>query len=517
MEVAIIIKSKITAFSLKKMQIAFILLFVILITAILGISMLNGYYNTTAEQNILVFSYLGLFSLILSVITWAILRKEIICPYMFFLLASYVFMYGQCLLWALSLEFEYKDLFKWYTPETIFPGQFFSLLCLQAMHLGAIIAAKANSIQEDDYKYNSLVNRDKIQLSFQAIKITAWILFAVSVVPFLYSTIDNIVYIIKNTYHSSYTRVSTTGRLGAMMDIIEAFFIPSLFMLLIAYQKKRSITIFVVCLCIINIACRFVTGGRTGAFLVFISLICAFHYLVKPFKTKHVIIVLILTYILFAIGTVVAATRNLEGRTLADYIAAYHTASDEANPAVTLVAEMGWTMSNTIEVIRHIPANYDFRYGSTYLLSLTTVIPNLGFWDKHPATVYGNLGPWLQGVMGINFGPGFSPIAEAYTNFGWFGIIFMVFEGAIIGLLSSLSDKYSVKYKPEIMIISLLFMLAIKDITRSSAVVAMRNILYSVIAPYLLVLLVKYTIKHFSTKSSYKNCPPSDSETAIET
>lgn len=517
MEVAIITKSRITAFSFKKIQITFLLLFIILITAILGISMLNGYFNTTAEQNILVFSYLGLFSLIFSIATWAILRKEIICPYVFYLLACYIFMYGQCLLWALSLEFEYKDLFKWYTPEEIFLGQVFSLLCLLALHLGAIISAKDNSKQFNELDDNPLINKNQLDLSFQAIKITAWILFAVSVVPFLYNTINNVVYVINNSYHSMYERPANTGRLGSMMSILEAFFIPSLFMLLIAYQKKRSITAFVLCLCVLYIASQFVIGLRSFAFLVFITFICAWHYLIKPFKSRHIIILVIVAYLLLSVGTIIASTRNLTDRSFSDYIESYKAASEEANPAVTLIAELGWTMGNTIEVMKQIPANYDFRYGSSYLFSLTTVIPNLGFWSVHPATQYAQLGTWLQGVMGIDFGPGFSPIAEAYTNFGWFGTIFMVFEGAIFGRLLSLSDKHLVKYKPETMTIGLLFLLvALKDATRSCAVVMVRSLLYTVIFPYLLILVIKYTIKHFSSKS-YKYRSLSDSETATKT
>lgn len=499
------------------MQTVFVLLFVILITAILGISMLNGYYSTTAEQNILVFSYLGLFSLILSVATWAILRKEIICPYVIYLLASYIFMYGQCLLWALSLEFEYKDLFKWYTPETIFPGQFFSLLSLLALHLGAIISAKDNSKQVNGLEINSLANKQELQLSFQAIKVTAWILFAVSIVPFIYNTIDTLVYVINSTYRSIYYRSSDTGRLGSMMGILQDFFIPSLFLLLIAYRNKKSIIAFVVSLCAIYIVTQFAIGLRTLAFMVFIALICAWHYLIKPFKLKHVIIAIIAVYIFFSIGTVVASTRNLVGRTFTDYIEAFKTASEEANPVVTLISEMGWTMGNTIEVMRQIPSNYDFHYGRSYLFSLTTVIPNLGFWEVHPASQYARLSAWLQEIMGLDFGPGFSPIAEAYTNFSWFGIIFMMFEGMLMGRLLSLSDKHSLKYKPETMSIGLLFLLvALKDSTRSSSIVMVRSILYYVIFPYLLILIIKYTIRHFTAKSfSYNSA--SDSGAATKT
>ena len=78
---------------------------------------------------------------------------------------------------------------------------------------------------------------------------------------------------------------------------------------------------------------------------------------------------------------------------------------------------MGWQLSNTVEMTNRIPEQYPFRYGSSYMYSLTTIIPNLGFWDLHPAAVHSNLSDWLQGIMNYHSGPGFSPVAEAFGKF----------------------------------------------------------------------------------------------------
>ena len=89
---------------------------------------------------------------------------------------------------------------------------------------------------------------------------------------------------------------------------------------------------------------------------------------------------------------------------------------------------------------------FGFRYGESYLYSLTTIIPNLGFWDAHPGAIKAHLGNWLQDVLGLDYGPGFSMAAEAYINFGWFGILFMMLLGCFYGWLFSLISR---KEEPE--------------------------------------------------------------------
>ena len=108
--------------------------------------------------------------------------------------------------------------------------------------------------------------------------------------------------------------------------------------------------------------------------------------------------------------------------------------------------------------------------------------------------------------MNLKYGPGFSIVAEAYINFGWFGILFMIIEGLIFGRILTSSDRYSIKYNPEMLSINLTFLVvSTLSATRSSALVFVRSVLYNVVPVYLLILIVNYSIKYSSRKAEIKS------------
>lgn len=76
-----------------------------------------------------------------------------------------------------------------------------------------------------------------------------------------------------------------------------------------------------------------------------------------------------------------------------------------------------------------VPEKQDYRYGKSYLYAFTSIIPNLGFWDIHPAKKEANLSDWLTDSLGLDYGTGFSMCAEAFANFGYLGFIAFFFWG----------------------------------------------------------------------------------------
>ena len=72
-----------------------------------------------------------------------------------------------------------------------------------------------------------------------------------------------------------------------------------------------------------------------------------------------------------------------------------------------------------------VPESRPYDYGISYLYALTAIMPNIG-WQVHPSVAHGLLSDWLiktvdPVVARGGGGLGFSFIAEAYLNFGWFG------------------------------------------------------------------------------------------------
>jgi oligosaccharide repeat unit polymerase len=149
-----------------------------------------------------------------------------------------------------------------------------------------------------------------------------------------------------------------------------------------------------------------------------------YNYLVKRFTRKWLVIGAVGICFLLQVLAIVASFRS----------SGLNAASKEGvkienNAAVDAVAEMGGTMFCLIKTENIVPSKQPYRYGKSYVYAFTTLIPNLGFWEIHPAKKESNLGDWLTEELGLGYGTGFSMTAEAYANFGYFGFIAFFFWG----------------------------------------------------------------------------------------
>jgi hypothetical protein len=88
---------------------------------------------------------------------------------------------------------------------------------------------------------------------------------------------------------------------------------------------------------------------------------------------------------------------------------------------------MGGSLVTVVHTVRLIPSVRPFDYGVSYLYAVSTIIPNVG-WDVHPAVAHGFLADWLVKTVDPSFanrggGLGYSFIAEAFANAGWYGTV----------------------------------------------------------------------------------------------
>ena len=84
-----------------------------------------------------------------------------------------------------------------------------------------------------------------------------------------------------------------------------------------------------------------------------------------------------------------------------------------------------------VKMMQLIPYAFNYHYGQSYFFGLLGIFPNI-FGGTHIAVKYAGMAGWLMRTLDMSFGPGFSAPAEAYYNFGWFGIIALVVIGYII-------------------------------------------------------------------------------------
>ena len=379
--------------------------------------------------------------------SWYKLRKEILCPYVIFLSTAYVFMFGQSMLLALGIPINpMRDLHSRYSNFIMLKANVFTCLGLCAFHNGALFSAKVEKCSNKCLQTSNERYKNKIKYLYKSMQVVGWLLFLISIGPTVANTVNSIRLVSSYGYRFLYDESLIRIGVQNWSKILQQFFVPSLICLFICSHNNKFIRWFVIFFSILYILSGLYLGGRGKPVVLILCLICMWHFLIKPIKGCKSLLFVISGIIFISFLSVIFKLRNVPNRTFLDYVELFLNSFGKENLFVEAISEMGGSMFPLINVMLLVPDVFSFRYGESYLYALFSLIPNLGFWDLHPSTIKANLGDWLQDVLGIGYGPGFSMAAEAYINFGWFGIIFMTLLGCFYGWLFSLISR---KEKPE--------------------------------------------------------------------
>ncbi|MFV0943004.1 O-antigen polysaccharide polymerase Wzy [Bacillus pacificus] len=427
-------------------------------------------HNGKASSAIIVMSWLGVITLFCAIYTWKKKHNEIISPYIIFFFTLYVYCYGQSIPWILGLSDFYKDLVLRETQNFIVQAQAYTLPFLSLFHLFALLFSnERKNLHSATYKSISVDNN--------ALFITGLLFLVISTPAFLINLFTTINLVINHGYSGIYHYRPSYSKFIEILLYMGKFFESSLICILISKRENRKIRNFIIAVFLMNIVVSLYIGERNGAVVSVLALLCVWHYIIKPINKKEAFILVIIAYLFVGILNAVAVVRGEAGHGIADIIIVLF--SKGFNIIGDFIGEVGWSLTSVGYTIQFVPSIEDFRYGSTYLYGLSTLIPNLGLWEVHPATVNAQLSEWLQNMLGINYGPGYTLIAETYINFGWFGIAIAAVEGAAIGwLLSRVSGK-TARSKPAMTAFIIIFLLInLQLLVRSSFVVAFRDFSY---------------------------------------
>lgn len=407
-------------------------------------------FQVSSIETISHWGIVGWGQLIYSIYTWRKYGNRIISPYIIFLLCFYIFNFGQCLLFPLGVEFSDHELIGYLgiTVSGIYKAEIYTLMMLAAFHLGALLfCERKNKV----FKLQPDFNERKI------IKI-GWIFLLVSIIPYYQELIQDMLFSITYGYAALYEREESIG-IATIWSHVADFFIPACVCLYVGYHNNRRIQILIEALIVVNVAILFITGGRGGGVILLGLLLALYNYVYKPFTNKQIIVLCFGGFLLLSILSTIADNRNSADRSFE----LYESNPDSNNLAVQAIAEMGGSMACLIKTQELVPQTEDFRYGSTYLYALTTIIPNWGFWDIHPAKKGANMSDWLTNKLMLGYGTGFSMSAEAYINFGAFGWIMMILLGYLLSwAFSYVEVGVNSKNAPMIIFSMILFFFCLK-------------------------------------------------------
>jgi oligosaccharide repeat unit polymerase len=391
------------------------------------------------RENIQILGGVGVFTLVFSIYSWLKLGNNLLSPYLVFLVVLYFFSYSIPMLYAFGVELDddmdlvgYLDI----TYQQFYDSCGISLIMLCFFHIGALhafdkIKRRRISITKD----NNQPVRGNVYL--KRLNKAGWIVAIASVYFYIKGLANSIIISLLYGYGALYDKPETTaGVLAGLSGMLASMFIPSLICLFVANKDKVLYTLTITFIFIIIIVLGFVTGGRSGSVTLLVLLAILYNSLIHKFSRRAYIVVFTSFILLMPLLSYIANSRTGSDRTLS-----LHDTDYSSNAFVSAIAEMGGSQSCLIATMRLVPSREPYRYGKSYLYSLTTIVPNLGFWKVHPAVKEAALTKWLPNKLGLTYGTGFSMFAEAYINFGYLCFVMIYLLGFVFARVFGYLDN----------------------------------------------------------------------------
>lgn len=464
-----------------KLKILFLVLGLIVMQALVSCDLLL--FDVRPEQHLVEISIFCFTSFIIELYCWKRISGEVFSPYIIFFSVLFVFCCGQSVGWALGIDLGGQDLWNrknfGMDIDNISAALCYSMLSLSFFIFGSIVQFdKKTSI------YSNQFSREDIVIVCKAV---AKNLLYIVLPAFLITSAQIFLAVLSYGYSGYYSEIGSNSLLMNLCFYISGYYEPLLLLLFVAYSYNRLYRNFILICMLIQPLLQLFAGGRSGAVMTVLGICLAWHYFVEPIKGKSAIIFSVIGYFGVILLNTIALTRNNISTDLLTFFSLYFEGAYSALGHI--LGELGWSLTSTIWTMMLIPEVTPYYMGISYFVALTAPIPNLGFWEVHPAKQYAQLGDWLEQELNYGHGIGYSMVAESYANFGWFGILMMFVMGYIISkfISSVTSENIEHNYLGAIFQI-LIIMTMMKPLIRSSFSMSLRSFAYVLLPLYITMI-----------------------------
>ena len=459
------------------------------------------------NTNLYFVSLLGLLLLIYVCLSWKRTYYRFFSPYIVVFITLFLTLCGQALVWAFGLDAGYRDLryVAYYavrfSNDGIARALLFSYVCICVMHVVVINSVSSrtrktkekkvhNKKQEDMEQANRITNTMDKNL-YHIIAVFGLALILMSMPFYVISNFSQYLVIKAAGYGAQYENVSYG--ISSIGGKIGDFFPVGVITLLFAWGKRnvfnrcnygvKATVAYLLVATYLFMELRL--SQRTGVMLFAIAIVFVF-YTNKKMPQKLCFLLIVVGLAAMVAMRMIDLLRRGYIYDLSDFIA--YAMDEENNAVLDFLGDIGWNLMTTVKFQEVIPDIRNYGFGASYLISLTSIIPNLNFWDVHPAYRYGNISVWLQSYLGMSFGIGCTPVAEAYYNFGHMGFFVFIIWGM---LTVSLNRKFDAPKSALDHYHIVLFMgLLLKSFVRSSFFAVFRPYIYYVLMPTMIIKVI---------------------------
>lgn len=420
--------------------------------------------------------------------SWKMATGVLLDPYTIFLVAAYLFNGGKAILEVFHLNAEGIERFVSggyvifsFSRDTIAQALLLVFIGLGAVHLGALLAA-LRRLEKERHLGLSDVS------SAAAARRVGWFMMLISSVFLAVVMIEKYQVVLQSGYFGLFQRAPETG-FGSLPRVLAQFMVPGVLFLLAGSKDRPQWRVFSMGLILVYSLAQAFTGTRLWWAMPVAAYTWLWHRRIAPIP--KVVMWIGASVIIFVIFPMIGAVRNLPGAdrlSISVYIESFFSIQ---NPVFTILQEMGGTLLTVAHTLELIPSVRNFDFGLGYLYAALTIFPNL-FWEIHPsaARAYSH---WLTYMVSpatyyAGGGYGYSFIAEAYANFGWFGAPIVL---GLIGFLFARFVLWGQRANDPIKLATVASFLAFFLIyARGESMLVVRPLIWYALGPYFLARLL---------------------------
>lgn len=340
-----------------------------------------------------------------------------------FIVFLYVFHTGQLIVYSLFKNYKYaKTNYIEYTGKNLFfYSSIISILVITMIVVGIIIGDKIFIKTQ-----NSVWLGKKATISNRKLKIVGWFI-VLTTFPFHFKVAYNQIILAMQGNYFDVFEYQISGILYAYTQ----FFLIGVSLLMVAYAKKKWKLTSIYLTTVLYFCWTMLAGSRGRAVIAIVFFTLLYLKLIGITVIKLIPFVIV-GYIGLIGLSIISVARDSGGITLAVLMEGFKSAG---SPILRILEEFGGTQYTVALSVREVPSNVSYQGGSSYILSLMSVLPNIGgvlAEVNNRALFYSQ---YFQDYMGGSI------IAELYTNFGYLFPVPAMIIGIFVGKLSNIFEK----------------------------------------------------------------------------
>lgn len=376
---------------------------------------------------------IGLSNFLIQIILLKKFLKSYMNPLILFTVFLYLFTAGQALLFLFNLDLGTYNLFERLSNDSIFLALVFHNISMISFFVGINFStSKPKSTDKIYSKYDS-ENLRGVVFS------TGVLLCLIGIIPFLMVTYTNLSVFLSYGY-KGYYQMDGVRTSNFIVGLSYYLYTGLVFIIISVKNDLLKKTIFVILMSIGFL--RLGMGDRGDGFVLILAAFMLYSVIQnKVNSTKRSFMTVGLILLLGFLVPIIAAYRHGE----LSFASLGYIVLNE-NPISATLQNLGSTLFPLVKTMELINSNTDIIIGFSYLAAVIFLIPSVlrigALAEIMDSPIYVSPAKWLMEVTGMSYGPGYTPFAEAYLNFGWYGSILFVLFGVFIGLALSNFDMY---------------------------------------------------------------------------